>query len=41
LQEAKQKAPSKSPPKEETKKKNFKALFFGEGWVRLIAMKIK
>jgi hypothetical protein len=32
-------APSKSPPKGETlRKKYFKALSFGEGWVRLLAM---
>jgi hypothetical protein len=32
-----QEAPSKSPPKGETFKKCFKALSFGEGWVRLLA----
>jgi hypothetical protein len=31
-------SPSKSPPKGETFKKCFKALSFGEGWVRLFAM---
>ena len=38
LQGTKQEAPSKSPPKGGDFKKYFKALSFGEGWVRLTAM---